>query len=390
MAENDGFEFQRVLGPYKEQRGRNTRYAIHLIDADGERRIVRFVDEAQANEKAKAWREVAEGSPIKTVESALGDYEYFRRVVKGNKPGSVKETSRRLTDFFHEPHIPLYSVTDRKAQRYYDRLVSRVNPRTGEPLRPDSHRNYLAEARSFLRWCVKKGWIRDNPLEQVEGTGRRSSGKEKLRVDEAKKWLEEACRRAYEGDPGAVAAMMSLLMAMRASEIVKRVVRDVDDGGQLLWIPEAKTKKGVRNLRIPRILQPLLLALAAGRPGTEWLFIGTKRPGSRYKTGRHDRDWVRKHVVAICKAAGVSEVTTHSMRGLHTDLAIEAGATPDIVAGSLGHESFRTTQQSYLSPETTERLQSQRTEKLLTDGKNQVQDPFPSKGDLHPKPPKPP
>jgi hypothetical protein len=35
---------------------------------------------------------------------------------------------------------------------------------------------------------------------------------------------------------------MTLLMGMRASEVVNRVTRDVDDGGRLLWIPEAKTR----------------------------------------------------------------------------------------------------------------------------------------------------
>ena len=39
----------------------------------------------------------------------------------------------------------------------------------------DSHRNILAEGRTFLGWCVKRRWFRSNPLEGVKG--RRSSGR---------------------------------------------------------------------------------------------------------------------------------------------------------------------------------------------------------------------
>ena len=46
-----------------------------------------------------------------------------------------------------------------------------------------------------------------------------------------------------------MAAMMSLLMGMRASEIVSQIVHDLDDEGRLLWIPETKTEAGKRTMR---------------------------------------------------------------------------------------------------------------------------------------------
>ena len=57
-----------------------------------------------------------------------------------------------------------------------------------------------------------------------------------------------AAELADRGDTGAVAAMMALLLGMRATEIVSRVVRDLDDNGRLLWIPTAKTEAGKRTL----------------------------------------------------------------------------------------------------------------------------------------------
>ena len=38
----------------------------------------------------------------------------------------------------------------------------------------------------------KKQWLARNPLEEVEGVGKRRHGKAQLRVDEARKWVAEA------------------------------------------------------------------------------------------------------------------------------------------------------------------------------------------------------
>jgi integrase len=128
---------------------------------------------------------------------------------------------------------------------------------------------------------------------------------------------------------------MTLLMGMRASEVADRVVRDLDDGGRLLWIPRAKTAAGVRRLRVPELLRPLLLALANGRQPEDRLFQGATRW------------WLHDHVTAICRRAKVPVVGPHSMRGLHATLATAGGATAAHVAASLGHESFEVTARHY-------------------------------------------
>jgi integrase len=128
----------------------------------------------------------------------------------------------------------------------------------------DSHRNILAEAKSFLRWCtVKKRWLARNPLEEIEGVGKRKHGKTQLRVDEARKWLAMAVGLAAEGEAGAVAALLALVMGMRANEIVSRVVRDLDDEGKLLWIPDSKTEAS----RVERHDHPELRQTGGGGGG---------------------------------------------------------------------------------------------------------------------------
>jgi hypothetical protein len=97
-------------------------------------------------------------------------------------------------------------------------------------------------------------------------------------IDEAM-WIGKAVELAGSGDMGAVAAMTAPVMGMRANEIVSRAVRDLDDGGTLLWIRDSKTEAGRRTLRVPELLQPYLLRLAADKKPDDRLF------------GHHWRDW---------------------------------------------------------------------------------------------------
>ena len=85
---------------------------------------------------------------------------------------------------------------------------------------------------------------------------------------------------------------MTLVMGLRAGELVSRIVRDLDDGGNLLWIPDSKAEAGKRTLQVPELLRPYLLALAEGKRPEDLLF------------GYHDRAWPRRWVAPICEAAG--------------------------------------------------------------------------------------
>jgi integrase len=186
---------------------------------------------------------------------------------------------------------------------------------------------------------VTKRWARANALAEVKGVGKRRRGKPQLTVDEARRWLAVGMEMAAKED-GVVAALMALLMGMRASEIADRIVRNLDDDGRLLWITDAKTQAGIRRLQVPLQLQPLLKRVAAN-----------KQPGDRLFGPKASRYTVLRYVHRICKTAGVPIVPPHGLRGTHASLAMTAGATGDLVAAALGHESFTTTARHYARPE---------------------------------------
>ena len=345
---------ERVLGPYRHYR----RWRVLLVSAGGEKTVTDYEREEEARQVVRSLRrELAKGGE-RTVREAREKYEAYMRDEKGNKPRSIEATTWRLGIFFQEEDLPLDDLTPTRCRGYYEALRTRPRPRTKRPLAVDSHRNILAEAKSFLRWCcAKKKWIARNPLEGVEGIGRRKHGKAQLRVDEARRWLTAAVVQADAGEDGAVAALLALVMGMRASEIVSRVVRDLDDGGRLLWIPDSKTEAGRRTLQVPDLLQPYLRARAEGKSPEAKLF------------GDHWRDWVRKWVQKICEAAKVPRVTAHGMRGLHSTLAVEHGVSAHVVAASLGHESSTTTMQSYVKPEAAAGAKQRRVLTVLEGGR---------------------
>lgn len=319
----------RIEGPYQHYNG----YRCRIARESGRIWCPVAPTAQQAQRLAELCLEEIEREAL-TVSEACSRYQVHLQEVKGNKPTSCAATGSRLLSFFSEHQVFVRDLTAQRCARYYDDLVQKPSASTGKPLAPDTHRNCLAEAKTFLSFCVEQKWLPKNSLTGVRGVGRRRHGKAQLTIDEARRWLQAAMELAPSED-GAVAAALLLLCGLRSSEVVERVVRDVDDRGRVLRIPFGKTLAAARVVALPAKIQPHVTALCQGKAPNARLF------------GQHWRDWPRKWVKRICELAKVPNVCAHSMRGLHATLALQAGQTPHVVAATLGHESPSTTLQSY-------------------------------------------
>jgi integrase len=286
----------------------------------------------------------------RTTEDALGAYR-THLTEKGNKPDSIRQTCQLVGAFFHEP-TALARLTPKLCEQLYADMRARPTS-TGSPPSVDTHRSALSQVKTFLAWCVSRGWIATNPATDVKGIGKRrprgkSLGKagNELRVKEARAWYEEAIYRAHRGDQGAIAALVAMLLGLRASEIVAARVADLDEDqapGDLLWIPCSKTPAGRRTLEVPAVLRPYLVAGAKGKAPERYLFEA--------EDGKpHWRDYVRKNIGRICDLAKVPRVTAHAMRGLLATLTAERGLAGHLIAATLGHEDSRVTMTAYARP----------------------------------------
>jgi integrase len=337
---------ERFLGPYEQHNG----WRVVEIDAAGERTSSLF-DSEQRAERYIELMKAALAREDHTTETALGLYRAFL-TEKGNKQGSIDVTEWAIEQFFPES-IVLRLLSRKRCEKLYDDLRTRPSDRTKQPLAADTHRNVLAQVKSFLSWCVDKGWLIANPCIDVKGIGKRrprgkSLGKEgnELRVKQARAWYGMAIYRAHKGDDGAIAALVALLLGMRASEITTRRVADLDTDaapGDLLWIPSSKTPAGRRTLEVPDVLRPFLVACCEGKEPDRYLFEADDGEP-------HWRDWIRHNVHRICDQAKVPRVTAHAMRGLLATITAERGLAGHLIAATLGHEDERTTMTAYAAP----------------------------------------
>ena len=273
--------------------------------------------------------------PVGVVVSKSLDAYREHLATRGNRPGhpnrprTIEVTMDRVRKLF-EPagDILTGELTQTKVQALWAARAA------GKAV--DTNLNTLNQAKTFLRWIFKKQWIKaDNLLDGIEVLGTRRKGKPQLTEDESRRFLSVALEQAAAGDVSAVAAACALLLGMRATEIAHRIVRDLDAGGTKLHVTQAKTEAGIRTMKVPAVLQPLLQKLAHGKAAADRLF------------GNVGRHWIYRHVRRLCRLAGVPEVSPHGLRGTHSRLAVEAGMSGDVVAASLGHESFAVTEQHY-------------------------------------------
>lgn len=341
-----------IYGPYRHR----SRWRNIVIDQAGEQAFYSYATREEAQ------RELDDGQKERatfngvTVTQAIDKYEAWQKA-RGLKPSSYETTRRRLDKFLSDVAItPVASLTERRAKAIYEGWITRA------PV--DTHRNMLAETKTFMDWCVAQGWIKRSPFASVKGVGKKRKGKPQLRFDEARKWYATAFTLAGD-EPGAIAAMATFAFGLRASEVAQLAVRDLDDDGRLLWVADSKTEAGKRTLEVPDDLRPLLQQLAASKAATAPLF----GPG-------RTRYWVYYWVQRVCQLAKVPAVCAHAMRGLHGTTAVSAAATPRAVvdavkqaSAALGHASTGVTERHYIAPGVVEQARQRAALAIVQGGK---------------------
>ena len=215
----------------------------------------------------------------------------------------------------------------------------------------DYQRNALLTARSLCTWLVETGSLASNPFAGIKGVGKRRKGKQQLTIDEARRFLDTCLN---ESSIEATAALCCLLLALRCSEIVGLQPKSVDDGGTVLRVWEraedGKSSSAHRLVEIPEVMRERMPELAADTTL------------NRHKIGHHVR--------RLCGVAGVTVVGPHALRGTHASLATRAGATSQLVAGTLGHSRVSVTEAHYTERGATEARGARAALRVLSGGRS--------------------
>lgn len=304
-----------ISGPYKHGR----RWRV-VCQKDGARTVRSFEIEEEAQAFVDEWRLLAEGESVMDASR-----RWLLMLQRDGRRSSTVQARRNQIDRLI-PHLPhkAHLVTPRHAQKAYAALVA-------EGFSVDTHQNSLEAAKQMWAALYRGA----SPWASVKPIGERKRGKEQLTLDESRRLLKAALEIG-QSEPGGVAAALCLCLALRASEVTGLVSRDIDDGGRLLWVQRGKTKRSRRVLEVPSVLRPLLVHYADLAAGDRLFPYSRNWPGY----------WTRE----VCRAANVRRVTAHGLRGTHATLALQAGATANLVASALGHSSPSVTRQHYLAP----------------------------------------
>lgn len=348
---------ERVHGPYDRGRGKK-RWRVVVSRADGGQDAFGFESEVEAQRCADEARKQSEG---RTLTIAVDGYEVDMRE-RGLASTTIDRDRRHLDVLLAletNGHKMLAWLTPKRAAALYTTLRAKQAV--------DTHRNALRVGRAFGRFAAERGWLTVDPFAKVKGIGKRNRGKPQLTIDETRK-LEDACLAERSRESLAVASCFAF--GFGASEVVQRRVRDLDDGGRVLWMTKGKNEHRKRSVEVPEYLRAPLLELAANRPGAAYLF-------GESDIDRPSRYWIHYHAVRLCTIAKVPRVTPHGLRGTHSTIALGQAASSLSVAAALaavreglGHAPGSTvTETTYVAPGAVQRAKQRATLRVLAGGR---------------------
>lgn len=313
----------RAVGPY--QRGGSWR--VVYIGADGSRETKSYESQSEARRERDLYNRIATN---RTVDEAVTAYLDWLRT-EGPKGRPLRESSvvtagYRLKAILKPDGRSLLSITPKEATRLYQHRT--------ELAKGDTHRGELTVVTGMFDFCVDvKRWLEANPFAEVKPRGQLSTGKEVLRLNEAREFYSVCIA---ENSVPSIAAATALLMGLRAGELAGLKVEDLDDNGSLLWIVRGKTRNAVRQVRVPLSLRAPLGCLAEGKLPEAALFTGLTRYSLHHHVGR------------LCRLAGVRVVCPHGLRGSAATVAVDLGIDLGQVAAGLGHGNTSVTRRHYI------------------------------------------
>ncbi len=300
--------------------------------------------------------ELQRHAPLRMSE-AIDRYLEFKKDLVGAE--WLATLAERLRTFL--PDVPVGSISAERAEALYLEETKRVG-KFGV-IKAATHQALLRNTKEFFSWLVKKKLSSRNPFQDVDPIGKANAGKEQPRETDAKQLDALLLARAREGNEGALALLIQIYLGLRPGEVLDLQVGAIERDGLKVTVKKGKTKNARRGLELYPEVAKLLWAHCQGRPEQERVFAA-------YLPRRPATDWMYKRLHAFCQEAGIRKFCPHSLRGLHSSLALKNGATSYDVAASLGHASFATTARHYADPSAIDNARVRRVVGAIKGGGN--------------------
>ena len=337
-------EVPKVLGPYANK----DRWRIVVKSGDKRKSLV-FDTVEQAETARSNLLASFDDSAKLTVGDLLAQFIEYKRQ-RGCVDRSLLHVKHTIMRIFPKLDKPAH-ISPEKAEAAYLLTVDKYAVA--------SHAISLRTVKAMFRFAVKKKLVAKNPFDDVQSIGRANKGKLQLRTDEAKRLTDYLTERASLGEWRALALLTQLFLGLRSSEVLKLRKRDLDCDASVIVVDGTKTKNAKRRLALDAPIVKELLRRRANGLKPEALLFSLNGSTVLSATCLH------KALTRYCHQADLPIVCPHSLRGLHSSLAVQAGASSSYVARALGHGSDEVTKRHYISESAMDSARSARVSEAL-------------------------
>ncbi len=267
------------------------------------------------------------------------EFKEYALVQRGIRPASYKvivSAMQKLTGFASSENIS--ELTTAIVQGYL------LKTRQEKAWSPKTFRNIWQCFKTFFDWCIKAGYLSDNPVKHIERPRLPLILPRCISHEDAKKVLYHATWYSWKSEiekQRNMSIISTLMMTgLRLQELLNLEATEVDLANGNIFVRQGKGRRD-RNIPIYPKLLPVLRAYQRtrqmeGRP-SRWFF-----------TGFHsDKQLYPKDARRICKKIGLSagvKFTPHMLR--HTFARELADNDFDVmkIKELLGHAQVTTTQ----------------------------------------------
>jgi integrase len=337
-------------------------------------RVLSLEDRGGSGPKRFRVRYLLDGRPVSvgfaTAREAAAVVARIEKLAAVRPEVTVQDTIARWLDDRRAQKLPVYP--------YYERWVSTVlADELGDPIATitpkviaDNYRaktGHLAVATAKLAliclkvfggYLVEQKLIGENPAAGLKNKAQAKKGKARIETRrETLAFMEEAFRRAREGDRVALGVLLGLFLGLRSGEVRALEARHVDLD-RVIRVPGTKTENAPRPVRV--VSDELWeLVDSAARAGGRLVPYGWKVLVTR-----------TKQIGRAANVANADQLVFHSLRGMAASLALEGGAAEAAIASALGHASFEVTAAHYASAESKDAAASRTRMTVLRGGKS--------------------
>lgn len=272
------------------------------------------------------------------IELLLEDFCHYSRYIRGVTNDTEKRYREKISYFIKSAQISdISDVTEQRVQSFF------IHGRMTKKWKISTYRTYYMTLVVFFRWCVKKGELKENYLEDFELPKLDKSLPKKIKKQEALRLLEFAYNYPYTQSylkyRNHAIFSMFLFAGLRKNELLNLKLTDVDIENQSIFIRQGKGNKDriiPMNYTLAQSLNRYLIHRKKQMKTCPEFFTSSNRNMGFTVSG------LKRLSNQLKQASGIS-FTIHKLRHTFATLMLEGGCDIYSLSKMMGHSDIKTT-----------------------------------------------